>query len=234
MNEEKTPVNSRRSINSRSSSPPVNNTAMPNQQFTPTIKSNSSTSASSLPIIESSPRGNKNSQSSSSSLSSITSLLSSPSRVTSHLSSSEIRDLHEAFRCFDREGFGFIDTESLKLLMSSLGYSKYNNKLIYSMINSITTPTLSFKDFLSLMESSIITNDSDKTEIDTIFTLFDSNNDGYIDIADLKSLCYSLHETINEKDFLSMIECADLNGDGKINKQEFFQLMTKSNNYDED
>ena len=60
-----------------------------------------------------------------------------------------------------------------------------------------------------------------------IFKLFDSNETGVITIEDLRRVSRELGESLSEEELQEMIERADLNGDGVISPDEFFNIMTK-------
>lgn len=60
-----------------------------------------------------------------------------------------------------------------------------------------------------------------------MFALFDDNNTGVITLEHLKRVARELGEEMTEEELREMIERADLDGDGAISQEEFFNIMTK-------
>ena len=59
-----------------------------------------------------------------------------------------------------------------------------------------------------------------------VFAVFNKNGDGFITRQELKE-GLSLLDRVSEKDVDKMMLEADLNKDGKIDKEEFFEIMRK-------
>jgi Ca2+-binding EF-hand superfamily protein len=83
-----------------------------------------------------------------------------------------------------------------------------------------------FDGFLDLMVARIDGRESQE-EIVRIFELFDSNDRGYITVEDLARVVEELGENFTRKELDEMIERADLDQDGAINRQEFVNIMLK-------
>ena len=67
----------------------------------------------------------------------------------------------------------------------------------------------------------------DSEKFEEVFAVFDRNNDGLIDKADLRKILKDLGESISEDDPVEeLISQVDEDGDGMINKSEFVKLMT--------
>lgn len=64
-------------------------------------------------------------------------------------------------------------------------------------------------------------------EIEKAFNFFDDNNDGFIDFDKLKKVSQELGEICDDKILKDMIFAADLDGDGKVSKEEFMRVMRK-------
>ncbi|KAG8798008.1 Calcium-binding component of the spindle pole body (SPB) half-bridge, partial [Serendipita sp. 399] len=56
--------------------------------------------------------------------------------------------------------------------------------------------------------------------------LFDDDNTGKISKKNLKRVVRELNETLDDDELQAMIDEFDLDGDGEINEQEFFAIMT--------
>jgi len=143
------------------------------------------------------------------------------------LSQEEIEELKEAFDLFDTDGSGTIDSAELKHAMESLGYKK-KNKMAYQMIENMRDGEIDFDGFLDMMTARISDTDS-REDIMKVFRLFDDGDSGKITMENLRRVARELGETMTEAELKEMIDRADLNGDGVISPDEFFNVMTKKN-----
>merc|ERR1719341_615870 len=86
---------------------------------------------------------------------------------------------------------------------------------------------LSQEEFLEMMLSQEATNDlpDENLDIANIFKVFDRNGDGLISGEELKLTMCSLGETLTEDEVGLMLNEADIDGDGKIDFQEFSRLL---------
>lgn len=57
--------------------------------------------------------------------------------------------------------------------------------------------------------------------------LFDDEKSGFISIATLKKVVKELGENIDEAELNEMIQKADLDRDGLVNEEEFYNVMTR-------
>merc|ERR1719361_3207693 len=71
---------------------------------------------------------------------------------------------------------------------------------------------------------------SEDTEIEQTFKVFDKNGDGKITFDELKEVLTELGEEVTDKDVMDMIKDADLNGDVAIDFEEFTMMMNGDNN----
>ncbi len=141
------------------------------------------------------------------------------------LTSDEIDELQEAFNLFDTDGSGTIDASELREAMEKLGY-KQKNRMVYQMIENLKHKEITFDMFLDMMTAKISDSDS-KEEILKVFRLFDDDESGNITLADLQRIARELGENMSPPELKEMIDRADLDGDGVISFEEFFNLMTK-------
>jgi len=141
------------------------------------------------------------------------------------LSQEEIEELQEAFNLFDTDGSGTIDSAELRQAMESLGY-KQKNKMVYQMIENMKQKEINFDQFLDMMTARISDGDN-REDIMKVFRLFDANERGYISADDLSRVARELGESMTGAELKEMIDRADLDGDGVINPEEFFNIMTK-------
>lgn len=85
---------------------------------------------------------------------------------------------------------------------------------------------ISFEEFLDMMTARISDRNT-RDDIERVFKLFDSNRNGYISLEDMKRVAKELGEDISEKELQEIITRADLNGDSKLDIEDFYNVMTK-------
>ena len=66
-----------------------------------------------------------------------------------------------------------------------------------------------------------------RSNIDKIFSLFDTDKVGAISFDNLKSIATTLGETISDGELSEMLNRADGNCDGVIDADEFYEIMTR-------
>ena len=72
------------------------------------------------------------------------------------------------------------------------------------------------------------TADDDGTDdIEAAFKVFDTKNDGFIDIDELMGVMVMLGNPRSEDEVKIMIAEEDKNGDGVIDREEFFSMLEK-------
>lgn len=85
---------------------------------------------------------------------------------------------------------------------------------------------IEFDEFFHMMTTRPSENES-REEIRKVFVTFDTAKQGYITIKDLRKVAKELGELSDDNSLQEMIERADLNEDGVVDEDEFYNLMTK-------
>ena len=57
------------------------------------------------------------------------------------------------------------------------------------------------------------------------FHMFDRNRDGFVDAKELKSLLTTMGERLTEEELADFMREADMDGDCKLNYEEFCKMM---------
>lgn len=154
------------------------------------------------------------------------------------LSEAELKDINHAFdmnRISDEEEL--LNAIGLKTAIRSLGFEPRGDeikKLLKTFAkkgNKINRD--GFQKVMALKYGSSpgtkLNNLND--EISRVFNLLDLDKTGLITIENLKSISKELNEDLTEEELHEMIGEADLDGDFKINKQEFQNIMIKTSLY---
>ncbi|CAG9942152.1 unnamed protein product [Clonostachys rosea f. rosea IK726] len=159
------------------------------------------------------------------------------------LTEEQVSEFKEAFSLFDKDGDGEITTKELGTVMRSLGQNPSESEL-QDMINEVDADnngTIDFPEFLTMMARKMKDTDSEE-EIREAFKVrrydrddtvvkadmgqvFDRDNNGFISAAELRHVMTSIGEKLTDDEVDEMIREADQDGDGRIDYNEFVQLM---------
>ncbi|KAJ3457485.1 hypothetical protein MRS44_014626 [Fusarium solani] len=153
-------------------------------------------------------------------------LLSPTTNMADSLTEEQVSEFKEAFSLFDKDGDGQITTKELGTVMRSLGQNPSESEL-QDMINEVDADnngTIDFPEFLTMMARKMKDTDSEE-EIREAFKVFDRDNNGFISAAELRHVMTSIGEKLTDDEVDEMIREADQDGDGRIDYNEFVQLM---------
>ncbi|KAF4462024.1 Recoverin [Fusarium albosuccineum] len=148
------------------------------------------------------------------------------SPLADSLTEEQVSEFKEAFSLFDKDGDGQITTKELGTVMRSLGQNPSESEL-QDMINEVDADnngTIDFPEFLTMMARKMKDTDSEE-EIREAFKVFDRDNNGFISAAELRHVMTSIGEKLTDDEVDEMIREADQDGDGRIDYNEFVQLM---------
>merc|ERR1711912_224872 len=144
------------------------------------------------------------------------------------LSEDEVEEIKEAFDLFDNDGSGAISVNELTSAMQSLGFD-VKHAVVYNMVSDLDADgsgEIEFGEFLDVMTAKI-SDKNTKEEIDRIFKLFDKDRNGTLEADDLSRVCKELGEDMPEEDVREVIQRMDLDGDGAVGLDDFYNVLTK-------
>merc|ERR1712124_227246 len=144
------------------------------------------------------------------------------------LSVDEVEEIKEAFDLFDNDGSGAISVNELTSAMKSLGFD-VKHAVVYNMVADLDADgsgEIEFGEFLEVMTAKL-SDKNTKEEIDRVFKLFDKDRNGTLEADDLSRVCKELGEEMSEEDVREVIQRADLDGDGKVGLDDFYNVLTK-------
>merc|ERR1712066_96790 len=140
----------------------------------------------------------------------------------------EVEEMKEAFDLFDTDGSGAISVNELTRAMQQLNFD-VKHAVVFNMVADLDTDgsgEIEFDEFLEVMTAKI-TDKNTKEEIDRVFKLFDKDRNGTLEADDLSRVCKELGEEMSEEDVREVIQRADLDGDGVVGLQDFYNVLTK-------
>uniref|UniRef100_A0A669PKC7 EF-hand domain-containing protein n=1 Tax=Phasianus colchicus TaxID=9054 RepID=A0A669PKC7_PHACC len=143
------------------------------------------------------------------------------------VSAEQRQQLREAFDMFDPDGSGLMDVKDLKIMMRALGCElrKVEMKRIISEVDENGSGKINFESFLRVMTQKMAEPFS-KEEILKGFKLFDYDGTGKISLEKLKLVATEVEEDITDEELQEMIDEADVDGDGKVDPEEFLRILT--------
>jgi centrin-1 len=112
--------------------------------------------------------------------------------------------------------------------MTSLGFET-KSAAIFQMISDLDADgngTIDFGEWLTLMTKRVSDRDS-RANINKIFALYDDERTGFISIKNLRRVAQELSENISEEELQELITRADLDCDGLVSEDEFYNIITR-------
>ncbi|ELR53522.1 Centrin-1, partial [Bos mutus] len=149
------------------------------------------------------------------------------------LNETQKQEIKEAFDLFDVDGSGTIDVKELKIAMRALGFEpkKEEIKKMIAETDKEGIGTISFEKFFAIMSVKMVCEKDEKEEILKAFKLFDDDDTGSISLNNIKRVAKELGENLTDDELQEMLDEADHDGDGEINKEEFLKMMQKTTLY---
>lgn len=150
------------------------------------------------------------------------------------LTPGQVEEFRETFSFFDKDGSGTITCMELGTAMRALGQYISDDDLakLVAKLDRDGNGIVDFDEFLRLMATQMKEKEkaeehsSNEEEFLEAFTVFDRDGNGFVDATELRYMLQhhgSMRLTDEEVD--EMLADADINGDGKLNFEEFIQLM---------
>ncbi|XP_066975123.1 uncharacterized protein [Macrobrachium rosenbergii] len=139
-----------------------------------------------------------------------------------------VAEFKEAFMLFDKDEDGMITTAELGVVLRSLGQrpSEKEIKKLVARVETTTDGVIEFNEFLQMM-SKKMKDTSNQDELKEAFMVFDKNKSGYLSSTELRHVMTSLGEKMSEQEVEDMIKDASPNGDGRVNYEEFVNIITR-------
>lgn len=144
----------------------------------------------------------------------------------SQLTPENIAEYKDAFKLFDKDQDGFITIDELESVMNSLGQfpTKSELKEMIDEVDSDGNGKIDFSEFLTMMARKMKESDVE-AEYKDAFAVFDKDGDGFISAQELKEVMTSLGENPTDNYIKQLMSAADVNKDGRIDFEEFINMM---------
>ncbi|CAH0547656.1 unnamed protein product [Brassicogethes aeneus] len=144
--------------------------------------------------------------------------------MVDQLTDKQIAEFKEAFALFDKAGEGKIRLRDIGMVMRALGYNPTEKEINEIIEQYKADDMLDFQKFLTIISTRLRENDTEE-EIREAFRVFDKDNTGFINAAELRHIMMNLGEKLTEEEWDEMLREADIDGDGQINYEDFVTMM---------
>ncbi|CAF3326219.1 unnamed protein product [Rotaria socialis] len=142
------------------------------------------------------------------------------------LTSSQVKELRQAFDLFDADGSDDLSLPELKKALAALGVtvSDHEARQMFAAID--LDSRIEFEEFAEVVADSYFKKFT-RAEIVEAFRRFDHNRDGYIEADELKVILAKLGRNYSNEEIRRMIAQVDRDGNGKICIEEFAALIDR-------
>lgn len=130
--------------------------------------------------------------------------------------------IKEAFALFDQNDDGILTKDELITLLRALGkYVTENN--VNNLIQNINT--IDIHNFMIILNK--IAPKDTKQNLQEAFEIFDTENNGYINVPEFRHILTNLGEKLTNDEVDNIIMQLDINNEGKIYKEIFLTTLLK-------
>lgn len=139
----------------------------------------------------------------------------------------QINDAHQAFKRHDKRDEGCVPTKELNNVFKGLALHVPDDKLQHWVdeMDEDAVGVIKWESFKILFERKV-QEDEDERELRSAFRVLDKNNQGVIDVEDLRWILKSLGDDLTDDEIQDMINETDTDGSGTVDYEEFKNLMT--------
>lgn len=153
-------------------------------------------------------------------------------KVLESLTPQEIRDLRVVFDAFDVNSDGLLPLVDVRRSLLSLGFKVSKGEVRNMMADADLGQTNGEANFNTFLEFVIDKQGDSRDSVDELeksFKLFDLEHSGKLTVPSLRALCRQFEVNLKDDELLDMVREADKNGDGAVDRQEFIDIMMKTN-----
>lgn len=139
-----------------------------------------------------------------------------------------ILEIKKAFDIIDFNRNGTIQPCEFEAMLEELGLTDDNDGIsTKSIIAELDTNKNGFVDFEEFLDFALkkIDEKTEKEELEKLFAYYDSENNGQINVKDLEKVAKVLGQKISEEEAKKMLNLLDFNGDGFVEKQDFYNMI---------
>lgn len=131
--------------------------------------------------------------------------------------------LEDAFKVYDVNNDKFIQKEELALVLESYHKKKPTQRQLGKILSKVDLNEdgkIDYGEFCKMMNG----RSQAKSDIAIAFEKWDKNKDGFISREELKQVLNEVEDTSDEE-IEEILTCADIDGDNRINVEEFLKFF---------
>ena len=132
----------------------------------------------------------------------------------------EKNKIKEAFALFDQNDDGILTKDELIILLRSLGKYVTEND-VDNLIRDVNT--IDINNFMIILNK--IAPKDTQQNLQEAFEIFDSENNGYINVPEFRHILTNLGEKLTNDEIDNIIIQLDINNEGKIYKEIFLTTL---------
>ena len=143
------------------------------------------------------------------------------------LTGNEFEEIQKQFQKMDTDSDGKVTKEELKAYCLEQNDIRTDIQIEYMMrvVDLDNNGTIEFPEFLEMASFFGYNKQPYETQVKQMFKALDKNNDGYLYLEEIKHLwAIFTHENVDipsDDEIAEIVENLDINGDGKIDYNEF-------------
>jgi len=149
--------------------------------------------------------------------------------IIAEIDSSQMDHYRKFFDQFDKDKKGYVMVIQVGLVMNAmqLDYEEKSMRKIIRKFDADGSGKLEFNEFCALVYTLANTVDKEtlEKELREAFRLFDKERNGFISRDSMKALLREIDDKLTEAELNAAIDEIDEDGSGKIEFEEFFELM---------
>jgi calmodulin len=149
--------------------------------------------------------------------------------ILAEIDGNQMDEYKRFFDMYDRGKQGFINATQIGKIMADM-QQEFDEKQLRKLLRKFDADgsgKLEFEEFCALVYTVANTVDKDtlQKELREAFRLFDKEGNGYISRVTMKALLHEIADDLTDADLDGAIDEIDEDGSGKIEFEEFFELM---------
>jgi len=149
--------------------------------------------------------------------------------ILAEIDPSQMEDYKKFFDQFDKDKKGYVMVIQVGLVMNAMqqDYEEKSMRKIIRKFDADGSGKLEFNEFCALVYTLANTVDKEtlEKELREAFRLFDKERNGFISRDSMKALLREIDDKLTEAELNAAIDEIDEDGSGKIEFEEFFELM---------
>tara|TARA_B100000745_G_scaffold297240_2_gene243877 strand:- start:201 stop:704 length:504 start_codon:yes stop_codon:yes gene_type:complete len=133
-------------------------------------------------------------------------------------------EIKNTFTLFDQDNDNKITKQELSILLRALGKNITDNEINSLIVESnLVDELINFDSFITILNK--ITPKDTEAELLEAYELFDTENNGYINISEFRHIMTNLGEKLSIDEIDNIIKELDPTNQGKIMKDNFINVL---------